>query len=112
MAIGDEERAKCTKAFQRFLTVLLGGVLLNGHVGLVRLASIASSHALRLPNEVLKQIAAVLGEEHNLRLLDDITAVGNKLLAVRRELFGRLAQWTPLQRRVHRDIDLLVLLER
>jgi hypothetical protein len=48
--------------------------------------SIATTDVLCLPDEILKQVALVLGEKENLGLLDNLTEIGYELLAIFRQL--------------------------
>ena len=47
---------------------------------------LASLDVLSLPDEVLKQVALVLGEKENLGLLDNFAEISDELLAISRKL--------------------------
>jgi hypothetical protein len=63
LAVGDEKRAKSAESVKRLVAVLLGGVLVDGRTGQ---ACAGTGDLLCLPNEVLEQVAVVLGEEQTL----------------------------------------------
>ena len=106
LAVGDDESAERPEAFERLLTLLLRGLLLDGQIWLL---GVAAANGLRLPDEVLKQVALILGEKQDLRLFDDIAQVGNKHSAFFGQILRGLAERAPLQGGVHCHIDLLVL---
>lgn len=74
MTVGEDEGPERSQTIQRLIAVLSRGILIDGGAGKL---SIATGHLLRLPDEVLQQVAGVLGEKHVLGLLDHITAIGN-----------------------------------
>jgi len=64
---------------------------------------------LGLPDEVLKEVALVLGKDQVLGLLNDIAQIGNKLLTIGGQLLGRRSQRCLSKGAVQGNIDLLVL---
>lgn len=79
MAIGDDESAESPETLKRLLSMLLRGLPIDRCLWGLR---IAASDLLSLPDEVLEEIALVLREEKDLRLLDYIAEVSNKLAAL------------------------------
>ncbi len=65
-----------------------------------------------LPNEVLQQIAIILGQEQILGLFYDVIDVGNKAATLGRELLGRMGESLGFEEAVQSDIDLVVLYGR
>lgn len=107
LAVGDDQRAERAKTLQCLVAVLLGCILVD------RCAwgcGIATADLLGLPDEVLQHVAVVLGQEHVLCLLDDISKVCDQGLAFGRELGGRARDRLGRQKAVEGDVDLLVLL--
>lgn len=74
----------------------------------VRCADTSSIDALRLPDEVLEQIAVVLGEHKQLSLLDHVLEVADELLAFGRKSLGRRRQGLGFEEAVQRNVDLFV----
>lgn len=74
LAIGEDESPEGSQTIQCLVTVLFRGILINGGAGQL---SIGPGHLLRLPDEVLQEIAGVLGEKQDLGLLDHGTEVGS-----------------------------------
>jgi hypothetical protein len=64
---------------------------------------------LRLPDEVLQKIALVLGQKEILGLVDNLPCVGDKDLALRRQLIRRRGECLGLEEAVEGDVDLGVL---
>ncbi len=83
LAIGDDECAESAEALEGLVAVLLCGILFNWHT---RLLDTVAADGLSLPDEVLEEVAVVLGEKHDLGLLDDIAQISDEVLAFRREL--------------------------
>lgn len=77
--------------------MLLGSVLADRRI---RFTSIAAGNVFALPNEVLQEVPLVLGEEQDLRLLDDIAEVFNQMLAFAGEPAVRLGECWRVERRV------------
>jgi hypothetical protein len=86
LAVRHKEGTKSTQAIERLIAVLAGCVLVNRRLGS---ASGAAAEVLGLPDEVLEEVALVLGEEQNLGLLNDVLQVRNQLLALTRQLLRR-----------------------
>jgi hypothetical protein len=76
LAIRDNERAECAKTLQRLVGVLLGSVLVDWSVWE---GSIRTSDLLRLPDEVLEEVALVLCEKEVFGLLDYIAEIGDQI---------------------------------
>lgn len=64
---------------------------------------------LCLPNEILKKVAVVLGQQEILGLLHNLSEIGNKGLSFGRELLGWVGECLRLEEAVQRNIDLVVL---
>lgn len=79
LAIGDDQLTENTKTLESLVAVLLGGVLVNWHIDSLR---VTRADLLRLPDEVLEDVAFVLGEKKLLGLLDHIAQISDELLAV------------------------------
>ena len=60
LAIGDEERAKSAQTFESVVAVLPCCVLINRGIGAV---GAGGADVLSLPDEVLEEVALVLGEK-------------------------------------------------
>jgi hypothetical protein len=58
LAIGDNKRAQGSQALQSLIAVLLRSLLVNRSIGK---SGISAIDLLRLPDEILKEIALVLG---------------------------------------------------
>jgi hypothetical protein len=85
LPIGDNERAECAESFKSFVAMLLGGIFINWSTWSCGISSI---DMLRLPDEVLEEIALVLGKEKVLSLFDDIAEISYQSLTFGRELLG------------------------
>ncbi len=68
LTVGDEQSSQRSQTFQCLVAMLLSSVFIGRGAGQL---GIASTDMLRLPDEVLEQIAVVLGEKKNLGLVDD-----------------------------------------
>lgn len=83
LAVANDESAECAKTIESLVTVLLCGILVYWCIGN---GCVATGDLLGLPDEILKEVALVLGEEKDLGLLDNITKIRDKLLALCGEL--------------------------
>lgn len=108
LAVGDEQSAKSSQALQSLLAMLLGGLLVDGGAGNVDGLGVP---LLGLPDEVLEQVALVLGQKQVLGLLDNVASVGNECLALGRKLLGGVVESGGGEEAVQGDIDLVVLVE-
>jgi hypothetical protein len=106
LTVGDDERAEGSQTLQSLVSMLLRGVLINRCTWK---RSIVGLDLLCLPNEVLEQVALVLGEEEIFGLLDDVANIGNEAFALSGESCVGLAEGLGGKEAVERDIDLLVL---
>lgn len=106
LAVGDEKCSEGAEALKSLVAVLLSSLLVNGGIGLLR---IARADLLSLPDEVLNEVALVLGEKQELGLLNDLLEVTGELLALSGELLAGRCQALPVVGSVQRDINLLVL---
>lgn len=106
LAVGDKKRSQSPQTFQRLVAVLSRGVPVDRRAGRY---GAAAGDLLRLPDEVLQQVAIVLGEEENLGRLNDFLEITNELLAFWGQLLGGGAKHLGCQGTVQRDVDLLVL---
>lgn len=78
LAVGNDESAERAQTVERLLTVLLRGFLVNGRIWGLR----SAADLLCLPNEVLDEVAVVLGEKKDLCLLDHVAEVFNEFSAI------------------------------
>lgn len=83
LAVGKNERAESAQAVEGLIAMLSGSVLVDRSV---RRAGIGAVDLLGLPNEVLKEVALVLGQEQKLGLLNNLAQITNELLTLCREL--------------------------
>lgn len=74
LAIGDEQSSERTHALECLVSMLLGSVFINGRA---RGADDLGVEMLRLPDEVLQQVALVLGQEKLLGLVYHIADIGH-----------------------------------
>lgn len=86
LSVGDQERSQSLKTLQGLLAVLLASLLGDGHIGGL---DIAGGDLLGLPDEILQKLALVLGEEHQLGLLDNIAQVLDEDFAI----VGKVRRW-------------------
>lgn len=106
LTIGDDQHAECSKTLQCLISMLFGGILINGSTWEF---GISATDLLGLPDEILQNIALVLGQKHIFRLLHNVAEVGNQGLSLGRKLLGRVGHWARLQETVECNIDLLIL---
>jgi len=85
LAVGDQESSKSAEALKSLVAMALGCVLADGRV---RRTDRVGVKVLRLPDEVLQEVALVLGQQQVLGLLHNLTNIGNEALALGRELVG------------------------
>ena len=109
LAIGDNKRAQGSQTLQSLIAVLLRSLLVNGSIGK---SGISAIDLLRLPDEVLKEIALVLGQEKVFGLFDDVTEICHKILTFGREFLGRAGECSGFQEAVKSYVNLLVLQTR
>jgi hypothetical protein len=105
LTVGDEERSEGSQTLESLLAMLLGSLLVERSVDVGR---VGGADLLCLPDEVLEEITVVLGEKEELGLLNDVLEVSDELLAVGGQLLVGLVEVLPFERRVQRDVDLLV----
>lgn len=86
LSVGDQERSQSLKTLQGLLAVLLASLLGDGHIGGL---DIAGGDPLGLPDEILQKLALVLGEEHQLGLLNNIAQVLDEDFAI----VGKVRVW-------------------
>jgi len=106
LTIGNDERAECAQALQCLVSMLLSSLCVDWGT---RELSITSLDLLRLPDEVLEQVALVLCQEKVFGLRNNVANVGNESLALGGELGGRAGEGLGGEKAVERDVDLLVL---
>jgi hypothetical protein len=106
LAIGDNKRAQRSQTLQSLIAVLLRSLLVNGSIGK---SSISTIDLLRLPNEVLKEITLVLGQEKVFSLFNDITEICHKILTFGRKFLGRAGECSGFQEAIKSYVNLLVL---
>jgi hypothetical protein len=109
LAIGDNKRAQRSQTLQSLIAVLLRSLLVNGSIGK---SSISTIDLLRLPNEVLKEITLVLGQEKVFSLFNDITEICHKVLTFGRKFLGRAGECSGFQEAIKSYVNLLVLQKR
>ena len=63
--------------------MLVSRVLVDGRSWL---GGIAAADLLTVPDEVLQEVALILGQEQHLRLIDHISEIGDQLLALGRKI--------------------------
>jgi hypothetical protein len=105
LTVGDEERSEGSETLEGLLAVLLGSLLAQRSVDV---GCVIGADLLCLPDEVLEEITVILGEQEELGLLNDVLEVGDELLAIGGQLGVGLVEVLPFERRVQRDVDLLV----
>lgn len=86
LSVGDQERSQSLKTLEGLLAVLLASLLGDGHIGGL---DITGGDPLGLPNEILQKLALVLGEEHQLGLLNNIAQVLDEDFAI----VGKVRVW-------------------
>lgn len=86
LAVGDEELSQGAETLQSLIPLLLGGLLVYRGVGAFHSIRV---ELLRLPDEVLDQVALVLGQEKILHQPDNLSAVGHKVLSI----IGKFVGW-------------------
>lgn len=86
--------------------MLLGHILADGRPWNVHGLWI---ELLGLPDEVLEEVAVVLGQEETLGLVDHLSYIADENLSLRRELLRRVRERLRLQEAVEGDIDLVIL---
>lgn len=79
LTVSDEKRSQGTQTLQCFIAMLLCSLLIEWSIWC---SGIARADILCLPDEVLKQIAFVLGEEEDLGLLNNVAEILGKYLSV------------------------------
>lgn len=105
LAVGDDELTESAQTLNGLLAVLLCSLLVDWSAW--RLC-VASTNTLCLPDEILDEVALVLGQQQDLGLLDGGTEIGDQLLAILRELGRWRLQRSPRKSSVQCNINLLV----
>ncbi len=106
LSVGNEESSKGPQALKSLVALLVCRILVNGSAGHVDGFGIP---LLGLPDEVLQEVALVLGEKEVLRILDDLTGVGDELLALGRQVLRGVGDALGGEEAVQGDIDLIIL---
>jgi len=86
--------------------MLLGGILVDGGAWGGQSLGVK---LLGLPDEVLEQVAVVLGKKQILCLFNNFLEVGYQCLSLGRESLRRACECLRLEKAVQRDIDLVIL---
>lgn len=74
LTVGDQQGAEGAQTLDGLVAMLLSHLLVDRGTGNIDSLGV---EFLSLPNEVLEQVALVLGQQKVLGLLDDIARVGN-----------------------------------
>ena len=106
LAVGQNKSSKGSETLQGLVSVLLGSIFVNGCAWEL---CITGSDVLGFPDELLEQVALVLGEEQVLCLLNDIFHIAKELFAFIGELCVGLVKGIVLKSAIQSDVDLLVL---
>lgn len=83
LAIRDDQGAQGAQTLEGLVAVLLGLLLLDRGIGRRQFLGVK---VLGLPDEILQQVAIVLGQQQVLCLRDDLPEVLDELLALGRQL--------------------------
>lgn len=89
LAIGDNKRAQGSQTLQSLIAVLPRSLFINRCIGK---SGISAIDLLWLPDEVLKKITLVFGQEKIFSLFDDVTEICYKILAFSRKFLGRAGE--------------------
>ena len=106
LAIGNDQGPQSAQPLQSLVAVLLGGLLVHGGIGCANSLGI---ELCSLPDEVLEQIALVLGQQEVLGLGDDFAEVFYKGLALGGQLVCGRREGLGCQEAVQSNIDLGIL---
>jgi hypothetical protein len=79
LAVGNQKSSQSAEALESLLAMALGGVLINGCVWRPHCIRV---EVLGLPDEVLQEVALILGQQQVLCLLNYLTSVGNECLTL------------------------------
>lgn len=109
LTVGEYKRAERPQTFKSLVAVLLSGVPIDWcswQLGLTT-RDLAS-----LVDEILQQVALILGQKQDLGLLDDIAKVSHKMTAFFRELGRGTGQGFGCDGGVQGNINLFVLKDK
>jgi hypothetical protein len=106
LAISDDEGAEISQALNGLIPVLLGGCFIDRDV---RALYARGPELLGLPDEVLENIALILGKEEILGQSYDFASISNQRLPFSRKPTGRRLEGLGLEEAVQGNIDLFVL---
>lgn len=87
LPIGNDERAESSETVQRLVTMLLSSLLVDRSAWE---SSIANIDLLRLPDEVLEEIALILCKGEIFCLHNNFAEVSDQFLTLKRKLLGRV----------------------
>lgn len=73
LAVGDQQSSESAEAIESLVAMTLGSALVDGRVGRAHRVRV---EVLSLPDEVLEEVALVLGQQQVLGLLDNLASVG------------------------------------
>lgn len=107
LAVGDEKSTQGPQSLQRLVSMLLRGLFVGRSPWKLGVGTV---EMLGLPDEVLEEIAVVLGKQKDFGLLNDVAKVGDEFLALVGQLVGRLGKGSRSKEAVQGDIDLFVLM--
>jgi len=106
LAISDDEGAESSQALNGLIPVFLGGCFIDWGV---RALYARGPELLGLPDEVLKNIALILGKEEILGESDDLASISNQRLSFCGKPARRRLESLGLEEAVQGNIDLFVL---
>jgi hypothetical protein len=106
LAIGNDQGSKSAQSLEGLVAMLLRGLLV--HWG-IRCADSLRIELRGLPDEVLEQVALVLGQQQLLGLCDNFAEVFYESLALGGELVRGLRESLRCQEAVQGDINLGIL---
>lgn len=83
LTVGDQQCPESAQALEGLVAVLLRSLLIDGST---RHRNRLRVELLSLPDEILQEIALVLGQEELLGLVDNVANIANKRLSFGRKL--------------------------
>lgn len=105
LPVGNKESTQGLQALNSVAAILFGGLLVDGSIRSLRFHG---AQTLSLPDELLKQVAIILGEDQFAGLVDDFAKIPDQLLTFFREVLGGRGEGLGLEGAVQGDVALLV----